>query len=188
MSLLGSSLGGGLAVLAALLSPRRVERMVLVNPAVYPQHLPLMYRMIRVPMLGELMMTVLSGERLVEGVAGLGYTVPEKMPEAVRQDFVRVLSSREARVQLMDVMRQLPGNPRERGDDMVRLSHVRQPVLVLWGAQERLLPVDAGRRLAGDLPDARLVEFEDLAHLPHDEAPERLGPVIGEFLSVRQRR
>ncbi len=182
VTFVGSSLGGGLAVLATLFAPRRAERLVLLNPAVYPQYLPRQYRMIRVPIVGELLMMFTSAARLVEGVAGLGYSTPDKMPDDIRACFERNLASRTARYQLMDVIRQLPGNPRDMREYTVRFGHLRQPVLILWGQQERLLPVDAGRRLARDLPNARLMEFDDLAHLPHDEAPDRLGKIISAFL------
>ena len=182
VSFVGSSLGGGLAVLASLFAPRRAERLVLLNPAVYPQYLPRQYRLFRVPILGEILMALTPAERLVEGVAGLGYTTPEKMPDAVRACFVRNLASRTARYQLMDVMRQLPGNPSDMGEYTARFGHLRQPTLILWGRQERLLPPDAGRRLAHDMPNAQLIEFDDLAHLPHDEAPARLGELIDAFL------
>lgn len=182
VSILGSSLGGGLAMLMAGERPGAVEKLILINGAVYPQKLPRMYRLIRIPILGELIMLTTPAKRLVDGVAWLGYTDPEKMPARIRLSYERNMSSRKNRFKLMDVMRALPGHPWELQSQVAGFRKLPQKTLVVWGAQEKLLPVDTATRLCADMPSARLAEFADLAHLPHEEAPERVGPVLAEFL------
>jgi pimeloyl-ACP methyl ester carboxylesterase len=59
-----------------------------------------------------------------------------------------------------------------------RLRAVRAPALLLWGAADRTVPVELGRRLARELPGARLVEL-DAGHIPNQECP---GAVAGEIL------
>ena len=181
VSLLGSSLGGGLAILMALMAPHNVQSLILSNPAVYPQPLPLLYRLARVPIWGELMMALTPAERLVEGVSRLGYSSPERMPLELRAAYIRNMRPYKARLLLMDVIRQLPTHAREVGVSL-RLNRVTAPTLVLWGMQEHLLPPDTGERLARELPHAQLHTFDDLAHLPHEEAPHRLGPMMHAFL------
>ena len=66
---------------------------------------------------------------------------------------------------------------------MRRLGEISTPALVVWGVQDKLLLPGMGRRLADDLPYATYVEFADLSHMPHEEAPERVGPVLGKFLA-----
>ena len=63
-----------------------------------------------------------------------------------------------------------------------RLPH---RTLLLWGKLEKLLPADTGARLSQDLANCTLVEFEDLAHLPHEEDPGRIGAEIERFLGGR---
>ena len=184
VALAGSSLGGGLCLLLALMAPTRIERILLFNPAVYPQYLPWLYRIARVPVLGEVLMLTTPAEALVEGVARLGYTVPEKMPDELRRCYTRNLAHLRNRWQLMDVIRQLPGHPRDGLEQTARFKHVRQPVLLIWGQQERLLEITTPQRLRQDLPNVRVVTYEDLAHLPQDEAPQRLGPVVAEWLAT----
>lgn len=181
INLLGSSLGGGLALLMASMAPHRVQAIGLLNPAVYPQKLPRMYRLLRIPIIGELLMAFTPAEKLVEGVAYIGYTAPEKMPDSLRQCYVANLRTYHCRLQLMDVIRQLPANARALSELDAELKRIMHPTLILWGMQERLLLPDTPERLLRDLPNARLLEFADLAHLPHDEAPDRLGPILAEF-------
>jgi len=183
VSFVGSSLGGGLALMATSMAPERVGKIALLNPACYPQALPFLYRMARIPVLGELLMWMTPGSRLVEGVAQIGYSAPEKMPAEMRACYTENMLSVRNRFRLMDVMRHLPVRDAELTDHLAEIRRLTQPVLILWGAQERLLDPGSGRRLANDLRNGRLLEFDDLAHLPHDEAPQRLGPLIADFLA-----
>lgn len=46
------------------------------------------------------------------------------------------------------------------------------PTLILWGEEDRIIPVEAGRWLAQTLPDSRLVVYPRIGHLPQEEAPQ----------------
>lgn len=63
-----------------------------------------------------------------------------------------------------------------------RLGRVRQPALVMAGERDRLVPAEAGRRLAEGLPDGRLVTFPGAAHVPFLAAPGRFVDEVAEFL------
>ena len=51
------------------------------------------------------------------------------------------------------------------------IASVTTPTLILWGEEDRLIPVAAGRWLARTLPNNRLVTYPGIGHLPHEEAP-----------------
>jgi len=51
------------------------------------------------------------------------------------------------------------------------IAGVKTPTLILWGEEDRLIPVEAGRWLARTLPNNRLVTYPGIGHLPHEEAP-----------------
>ena len=65
-----------------------------------------------------------------------------------------------------------------------RLKEIQSPVLVCWGEQDPLLQAGAGERLARDLPRCTYRPYPDLAHMPHEEAPERVGPEWAAFLKT----
>src|SRR5581483_6406694 len=56
------------------------------------------------------------------------------------------------------------------------------PTLVLWGAQDRLVPVAHAEAYAAGLPDARLTIWDDVGHSPLLEAPERAAEAVLGFL------
>ena len=59
------------------------------------------------------------------------------------------------------------------------IGAVATPTLILWGEEDRLIPVEAGRWLAKTMPENRLVVYPKIGHLPHEEAPEAtLGDLV----------
>lgn len=61
------------------------------------------------------------------------------------------------------------------------VSRIRQPVLLLHGAHDALMPLAAGEFLATHLPDARLEVFPDAAHAPFLAHPERCADLLRRF-------
>jgi len=70
--------------------------------------------------------------------------------------------------------------PRERL--AVDLAKVETPTLVVWGEDDALIPLRAGRKAAGTLPHARLVTIPACGHLPMEECPDALEAAMVEFL------
>jgi pimeloyl-ACP methyl ester carboxylesterase len=61
----------------------------------------------------------------------------------------------------------LPYDPLKQAD----IARVATPTLILWGEEDRLIPVEAGRWLAKTLPAITLRTYSGIGHLPHEEAP-----------------
>jgi len=66
-------------------------------------------------------------------------------------------------------------------------SSVRCPTMILWGEEDRWIPIEVGRRLRERIPFARFQAVPNAGHLVHEDAPEAIvGAVIG-FLSLAVR-
>jgi pimeloyl-ACP methyl ester carboxylesterase len=61
------------------------------------------------------------------------------------------------------------------------LADFTRPALVVWASEDRVMPPEHGRRLAGLIPDAKLAEIADSYTLIPLDQPARLTQVIGEF-------
>ncbi len=72
-------------------------------------------------------------------------------------------------------------------DRRARLSEIRVPTLVLCGRHDDVTPA-VGEGLCAAIPNARLVVFEDSAHVPNLEEEERFLQVVGDFLDEAERR
>lgn len=70
--------------------------------------------------------------------------------------------------------------PRERLE--ISLSQVEAPVLLVWGEDDRLIPIKHGRRAAPLFPDATLVVYPETGHLVMEERPETLTRRLLQFL------
>ena len=62
-----------------------------------------------------------------------------------------------------------------------RLPNASTPVLVVWGAADRIVPPAHGTAYAEALPDARFVIIEDGGHLPQLETPAKVRDLVVEF-------
>jgi pimeloyl-ACP methyl ester carboxylesterase len=182
----GNSLGGGMCIVAALEFPARTGKLLLSNPACYPQALPRMYRLARVPLLGELLMTITRPEKLIGGVETIGYVDKNNFLPDLRARYLKNMSTRQNRFRLMGMIRALPANERDTAVaiHVPRLHEIQNPVLITWGEKDPLLVEGAGQRLAKDLPHATYVPFPALAHMPHEEAPAQIGPLWAKFLNT----
>ncbi|MDE0730912.1 MAG: alpha/beta hydrolase, partial [Longimicrobiales bacterium] len=66
-----------------------------------------------------------------------------------------------------------------------RFEELDVPTLVLWGRQDRVVPLWVGERLADQLPDANLEVLENCGHMPAEELPEESWEVLRKFLDHR---
>jgi len=183
-ALAGNSLGGGLCLAAAAHCPERISALLLSNPACFPQALPRMYELVRYPLLGELFMSISPAEKFVGGVEYIGYADKTKFDPTLKRLYVDNMRPLKNRLRLMQIIRQLPANAADLAEasHLRRLGDLRMPVLISWGEQDPLLTPGAGARLAASLPDATLDLYPELAHMPHEEAPDRVGRRWVEFL------
>jgi pimeloyl-ACP methyl ester carboxylesterase len=63
-----------------------------------------------------------------------------------------------------------------------RYGELRCPVQVLWGEEDRWIPIERGRELAALLPNARLMAVPESGHLMQEDAPEAIVAAVLAFL------
>jgi len=170
-SLVGESLGGWIAALyvaeiggSAHLIP--VDRLVLVDAAGLKQDQP-------IPDLNPSSLAAMRG--VMEAVF---YDTSWLNEDALRRIFTDKLAVRDSYT-----VRSFLGNPtreKERLDD--RLASIKTPTLVVWGRQDKLLPVASGERYAAGIAGAKLVSFEKCGHVPPMEKTEEFLAAVMPFL------
>ena len=153
--LVGNSMGAWLATLEAHRHPGKVSRAVLVNGGA----------LLNVPAPG-LTLTPADREGARRLMAALRDPASPPLPDEVLDDLV--LRSRAGPTGRM--LQDLPGLMAHLLDG--RLGEVEVPVDILWGASDRLIPLDYARRMEGQLPRARLTVLEGCGHIPPAECPQ----------------
>ena len=163
-----------------------MERLVLIDAAAYPRSAdtgsrPLLLSLAAQPCVGEVLSNFNSRSR-VRG-----------MLEDVYADDAKIVA---ADVDAYYAPLQMSGGSRAalallRSDDFggniaAGIPDIQTPALVLWGADDRWIPLELGERLAGDLPNATLQVFENVGHVPQEEAPELVLAAMRKFLGIRR--
>ncbi|HYZ01630.1 MAG TPA: alpha/beta fold hydrolase [Candidatus Binatia bacterium] len=190
-ALVGHSLAGGLAMLAALEDPDLFTSVSVVAPGGLGRELALWPRvqsLAAVSALAGLLTPTLF--RLVG---------PHRMERVLRYLFARGDEGRAARPLLREAchafskpaavrsycrtLREVASirGQRPRYQLLSRLGDLQVPVLVVWGATDRVLPVAHGRRAAAAYPDLEFQVIPECGHTPQLECPEQLAELIEEF-------
>jgi pimeloyl-ACP methyl ester carboxylesterase len=162
VTLVGHSLGGANALVAAADRPEFVERLVLATPSCYRSPLALDERLLRAPLLGRTVFRRAIGASVLR--RHVGYEARSNAQTWGWLGELTAPSTIEARV------------PR-----------VRAPALIVWGREDRVAPWTHGTRLARELGKARL-EILDCGHFPEAERPAAVAALVREFVGVTPRR
>ena len=177
----GNSFGGQVAWEFAATTPERVAGLVLVDAAGYPfrpESIPLAFQLARFPVLQPLVERLLP-RHVVRASLHNVYGDPTRVDEAlVDRYFELALREGNRRALGLRFAHVMPTEERA-----ARIRTLTQPTLILWGGRDRLIPPESASRFASDIAGSRLVMFDRLGHVPHEEAPEETLAVVEEFLA-----
>jgi pimeloyl-ACP methyl ester carboxylesterase len=183
---IGNSLGGRVAIELAMRSPGRVAALGLLDPALpgfrwryivgFTRVIPTGMGAFPVPLRERWM--ELAIRRLFAHPAGLS---PEVHAVAARE-FVRIYRDSAARMAFLSALRHLATERPEQF--FASLRRVKQPALVIFGEQDRLVPPRLGVRLVQHLPEARLVVLPGVGHVPQVEAMDETLAELRGFLAT----
>jgi pimeloyl-ACP methyl ester carboxylesterase len=178
----GNSLGGEVAWRTAVMAPRRVASLVLVDaagPAYVPLEVPLGFQLARIPVLNRISQWALPRSLVAQSVASV-YGDPSKItPELVDRYFELALREGNRRALGLRIQHLTLG------EDAERIATLTQPTLILWGGRDRLIPPSVGRQFQQEIAGSRLVVFDELGHVPQEEDPLRSVKPVKEFLGMQ---
>jgi pimeloyl-ACP methyl ester carboxylesterase len=174
---IGNSMGGRIAWRFAAAFPARVSKLVLISPDGFASPGFEYGKPPRVPALLKLMKYFLP-RTLVRSNLKAAYADPHRMSDAVLDRYYDLLLASGNRAAMLDRMQQGMLE-----DPVPILRRITVPTLLLWGEKDRLIPYANSSDYLRALPNATLVSFADLGHVPHEEAPaESLRP-LEQFLA-----
>jgi pimeloyl-ACP methyl ester carboxylesterase len=178
-TLVGNSLGGAVAVAVAARHPERVERLVLVDAAGFnfasadrplllravgsPAGAVLEYVPVRSALFAAGLRQVFHDQRLVTEERVAEYVRPYRRKGSIRAS--RQVLARAGGLGFPGVV-----------------EAVRAPTLVVWGREDRWIPVEHAARFARAIPGAQVAVLDACGHLPQEEKPRELVARLEEFL------
>jgi pimeloyl-ACP methyl ester carboxylesterase len=164
-TVLGHSMGGRLAWRFAAAKPERVDKLVLVAPDGFASP---GFEYGKAPEVGVVakLMTVALPKAVLRMSLAPAYAQPDVvMTEAVvtrYHDLMLAPGVRPAIIARMEQLNLLPPEP--------LLRRIQAPTLLLWGEQDRMIPIANAQDYLKALPNARLVVLPGVGHVPQEEA------------------
>lgn len=185
-TLVGHSLGGGIAMQFAYQFPEITERLVLVSSGGLGPEVSAVLRAAALPG-ADLFIGVTAavgttvGSKLARGLAAVGLRPSADVAEVGRG--YASLADRERRVAFLATLHGVVGTGGQRVSAVDRLYLAEDtPVLIIWGARDRIIPVRHGEDAHQAIPGSRLEVFEKVGHLPQLEAPGRFIAALEQFI------
>jgi pimeloyl-ACP methyl ester carboxylesterase len=176
---LGHGVGGAVALKLAAHHPELVKRLALIAPLVYPPRLRWGQSILLAPVIGGLFFRQMLGR-------GWFYRIYRDRvhPQASQEElalYYESISSPATRAALLATLRACTDASSVIADS----RRVRAHTLILWGLEDRLLPIELGRSLSREMPRAGL-ELMQSCHAPHEEFPAETARVLSDFFSGRR--
>lgn len=169
----GHSMGGGVAQRFAVAHPEMVDALVLAasvdggersgRPILTPGAL---VRLV-VPVLAKF-----AASRMLQG----SFYDPARLTNDVRDEYMRPIRIKGSMDGLIAIMRD------GADDSPVDIGKITRPVLLLYGAHDKLVPPSVGQEIQRRIPHARMVVVERAGHLLLEEQPEKCASAILDFL------
>ncbi|MGH7903388.1 MAG: alpha/beta fold hydrolase [Candidatus Dormibacteraceae bacterium] len=194
-AVVGASLGGRVAIELALQRPARVSRLVLVNSlGLGRPRVRLYYPLMMMPRVGEAVMgLVREGVRrapleVVRRVAarhlGARADAGHLIDEGYLADIRELHSQRGFGEAYLATVRSLArlGSAVHNRDLADRLARLDKPVMLIWGADDPLFPVEHALAAHRLIPDSRLEIVENAGHSPQAERPDDFNRLLRGFV------
>jgi len=188
-TLIGQSLGGGVAMQFAYQYPERCERLGLVSSGGLGDDVNLLLRLLALPG-AELVLPVActrwlhgAGRSVAGWLRGVGLHTSPHVDEI--WDAYGSLTDGETRTSFLSTLRSVVdvAGQRVSANDRLYLASA-VPTLIVWGDRDHIIPVEQGHETHDAIPGSRLEIFEGAGHFPHCEDPARFCRVVTDFMDT----
>jgi pimeloyl-ACP methyl ester carboxylesterase len=190
-TIVGHSLGGGVAMQFFWQFPQRVERLVLVSSGGLGRDVSPLLRSAALPG-ASAALRVVAGRRSLAALERVGAVLDAR--GSATGVYVRAVlralrplersGSREAFLQTLRSVIDLQGQHVSASDRLYLLGPV--PTLIVWGERDHTIPLQHGRAAHEAIPHSRFETLPRAAHFPHLEDPEALADVVCDFIATTE--
>ena len=181
-ALAGNSMGGYVAWEYALAHPGKLTHLVLVDAAGPPddpdKDLPIGFRIARTPGISKIALVI---------------TPRSVFERSLRGSVSNQTMITPAMVDRYWELNRYPGNRAATGARFAqygnrnrntgRLGEIKVPTLILWGSEDKLIPVNGADWFAAQIPGSVKIVYPGIGHIPMEEAPQRTAADLDAFLS-----
>lgn len=184
-SLIGNSMGGGVTLQFAIQFLDKVEKLVLANSAGLGRELAFILRLVTLPLIGELL-TRPSRKGTAWTLKQCVYD-PALITEELVESSYQLATLPKAQKYFLSTLREDNNLRGQHADNVLsivdNLATITAPTLIIWGQQDRILPVAHAYAAEERIPNAELHVLNPCGHLPQLERAEEFNTLILEFLA-----
>jgi pimeloyl-ACP methyl ester carboxylesterase len=179
--LIGQSMGGGTIIKFTISNQHRVKKIILVNSAGMPNKLPITGRISNLPKIGELMYG-LNNDFIRKIILGKNFLYNKKL---LTNEFFEQLTNFHKIERSSEVMLSIT---REQFFDTL-LSEIKLlggmeiPILIIWGREEKSIPLEVGQKLHGLLKNSTFEILKNAGHCSNIDQFEQFNQLALIFLS-----
>ena len=184
-SVIGNSMGGGISLQFAIQFPDKLEKLVVESGAALGKGVATFFRLFSIPIVGEL---VSRPSRW--GTAWLLKQVaydPALITDELVELYYHLASLPHAQKSFLTTLRVgvnvFGQRPRFVRPIVDNLSNINCPTLIIWGQQDRIIPVAHAQVAKNGIPNAELHILDPCGHEPHFERPDDFNKLVLEFLA-----
>ncbi len=189
VTLVGHSLGGGIAMEFFYLFPERVDRLVLVSSGGLGREVSPILRSATLPGAEQVLGMLASGwvltraETVGRAAAKVGWK-PGSDIQAIWHGFSALgdRSSRKAFLKTTRAVIDVGGQSINAHDYLPDSLPV--PTLIIWGSKDRMIPAHHAITAQKSIPNCRIELFDRAGHFPHLDDPDRFADLLADFIAT----
>ncbi len=173
--IMGSSLGGQIAVEYTAANQQTVDKLILVSPAGAMKQ--------STPALDAYIMAALYPDQNTAKNAFAMMTGNNKdVNQNIVDDFVQRMRLPNAKFAFMSTLLGLKNAP----EITTRLEKIMVPTLVVWGELDPVIPVKYAEKFVREIRDCRFYQMENCGHTPYVEDPENFAKLVLDFMETNK--
>lgn len=176
----GNSMGGWLTWRAGLSVPERTSGLVLIDAEgaqVEQKIQPYLGARLAQSSIGQILLPEITPRFLVKSSLVENFARPELLTEELVDRYWELLRFPGNRKAAVDRGK----TPRE-PEKWAEVGRLKMPVLLLWGEQDKVIPLSHARAFAAAIPGSKLITYADAGHLPMEETPEQVARDIDVWI------
>ena len=176
----GNSMGGRVSWVYTLAHPDKVSHLVLLDASGIPRpegfEPPFIFKLIGTPVIGDLLTQITPRDLVADGIKS-SFTDDTLVTDDMIDRYWELTlmeGSREAHA----IRYQAPWDDTR----YERLGEIAAPTLILWGEDDELVPVSAAYEFEKRIPNAELIVYKGVGHIPMEEVAEQSAADVRGFL------
>lgn len=176
----GNSMGGWLTWRVGLSVPERTLGLVLIDASgaqVEQKIQPYLGARLARSSIGQILLPEITPRVLVKSSLEENFAQPERLTENLVDRYWELLRFPGNRKAAVDRGK----TPRE-PEKWAEVGTLKMPVLLLWGEQDKVIPLSHARAFAAAIPGSKLITYADAGHLPMEETPEQVARDIDVWI------